>query len=307
LKLENGDNAKGNVDFKVGDIMTVTTVVAGSTVGKGGSSSYPSIYKGHYGLDTEVGVAAEYTGGDVEIKLTTRKGGNMTAPASISAKLFSEYDYAELTYSGGDTATVSFTSENTTSDAREALVTFTYGLISVNVPVEQGVNPANKQGYELVTDASTLAVGDEVIIVAKNADRALACPTKTSDTKFPSAVIAKTGNVVYDAEEDGVQVFTIAEGTKEGTMAFKFTYKDTTYYPYYSSGLKMRTSINDAASWTISIEEDGNAIVSTVSSSTNYLMKFNSATSSLTFTAYKSTIANATKAENAICIYKKQK
>ena len=306
LKLDNGDNAKGNVDFKVGDVMTVTTVVAGSTKGKGGSSSYPSIYKGHYGLDTEVGVAADYTGGNVEIELTTRIGGNMTAPASISAAI-SECDYAELIYSGGNTATVSFTSENTTSDAREAIVTFTYGLISVNVTVEQGINPANKKGYELVTDASTLAVGDEVIIVAKNADRALACPTKTSDTKFPSAVIEKTGNVVYDAEKAGVQVFTIAKGKQEGTMAFEFTYKDTIYYPYYSSGLKMRTSVNDAASWTISIEEDGNATVSTVSSSKDYLMKFNSAISSLTFTTYQSTATNAKKAENAICIYKKQK
>ena len=308
LYTDGGDKVYGDtsIGLNVGDVMTVTTVVASTTKGKGGSSSYPSIYKGHYGLGTEVGVAAEYTGGDVEIKLITRKGGNMTAPASISANL-SECDYAELIYSGGNTATVSFTSENTTSDAREATVTFTYGLISVDVTVQQGVNPANKKGYELVTDASTLAVGDEVIIVAKNADRALACPTKTSDTKFPSAVIEKTGNVVYDAEKAGVQVFTIAEGTKEGTMAFEFTYKDTTYYPYYSSGLKMRTSVNDAASWTISIAEDGSATVSTVSSSKYYLMKFNSATSSLTFTTYQSTAANATKTENAICIYKKQK
>ncbi len=308
LYTDGGDKVYGDdsIGLNVGDVMTVTTVVASTTEGKGGSSSYHSIYKGHYGLETEVGVAADYTGGDVEIKLTTRKGGNMTAPASISA-VISECDYAELIYSGGDTAKVSFTSENTTSDAREATVTFTYGLISVDVTVQQGVNPANKQGYELVTDASTLAVGDEVIIVAKNADRALACPTKTSDTKFPSAVIEKTGNVVYDAEKAGVQVFTIAEGTKEGTMAFEFTYKDTIYYPYYSSGLKMRTSVNDAASWTISIAEDGNATVSTVSSSKDYLMKFNSATSSLTFTTYQSTATNATKAENAICIYKKQK
>lgn len=308
LYTDGGDKVYGDtsIGLNVGDVMTVTTVVASTTKGKGGSSSYHSIYKGHYGLDTAVGVAADYTGGDVEIKLTTRKGGNMTAPASISANL-SECDYAELIYSGGDTAKVSFTSENTTSDAREATVTFTYGLISVDVTVQQGVNPANKKGYELVTDASTLAVGDEVIIVAKNADRALACPTKTSDTKFPSAEIEKTGNVVYDAEKAGVQVFTIAEGTKEGTIAFEFTYKDTIYYPYYSSGLKMRKDINDAASWTISIADDGSATVSTVSSSKDYLMKFNSATSSLTFTAYLSTATNATKAENAICIYKKQK
>jgi hypothetical protein len=113
--------------------------------------------------------------------------------------------------------------------------------------------------------------------------------------------------VIYDAEKAGVQVFTLVAGLSEGTMAFEFSYKDTIYYPYYSSGLKMSTSKKDTGSWTIGIEADGNATISTVSSSKNYLMKFNSATSSLTFTAYLETASNATKAENAVCIYKKQK
>ena len=68
----------------------------------------------------------------------------------------------------------------------------------------------------------------------------------------------------------------------------------------------MRTSINDAASWTIKINEDGEAFISTIYSSSTYLIKFNSATSSLTFTCYKDSVANATKAENAVAIYKKQ-
>ena len=67
----------------------------------------------------------------------------------------------------------------------------------------------------------------------------------------------------------------------------------------------MRTSINAAASWTIQITEDGEAQISTISSSKDYLMKYNSATSA--FTCYLSTATNATKAENAIAIYKKQK
>ena len=217
-----------------------------------------------------------------------------------------ENDFAELSYNGGNQATVTFASENTSSEAREAEVTFSYGMTSVVVTVQQGINPANKIGYELVTDASKLAVGDEVIIVAKNSDKALACPTKTSDTKFPSTDIEKTGNVIYDIEEAGVQTFVLESGSVAGTMAFKFVYKDATYYPYYSSGLKMRTSINEQASWTIVIEDGGNALISTVNSSKEYLMKFNSATSSLTFTAYLSTATNATKAENAVAIYKKQ-
>ena len=178
-------------------------------------------------------------------------------------------------------------------------------MTNIVVVAVQGVNPANKRGYELVTDASTLAIGDEVIIVAKNADKALACPTKTSDTKFPSAAIEKTGNVIYDIEDAGVQVFKLVKGEGEGTLSFEFTYKETIYYPYYSSGLKMRTSINAAASWTIDITDNGEATISTISSSKDYLLKYNSASSS--YTCYLSTATNATKAENAVAIYKKQK
>lgn len=304
LYTDGGVKVSGNTEIgvAVGDVMTVTTVPVGS--GKGGNSSHYSIYKGHYGFKTTLGIAAGYTGGDVTIEVETYSNGNVDVPEAVVATM-AESDFATLSYSGGDTATVTFTSENTSTEAREVEVTFTYGLASVTVIAQQGINPANKLGYELVTDASTLAVGDEVIIVAKNANKALACPTKTSDTKLPSTDIEKTGNVIYDIEDAGVQVFTLVAGATANTMAFEFTYKDgTIYYPYYSSGLKMRTSINAAASWDIAITEDGDATISTISSSKNYYMKFNSATAA--FTSYLSTATNATKAENAICIYKKQ-
>ena len=304
---DTGDKVYGDdsIGVKVGDVMTVTTVVTSTTKGKGGSSSYHTIYKGHYGFSASAGIAADYTGGSVAIEVATYSNGNIVVPEAVVATM-ADNDYAKFEYDGGNSATVTFDTENTTTDAREAVVTFTYGMTDVVVVAEQGINPANKRGYELVTDASTLAVGDEVIIVAKNADRALACPTKTSDTKFPSAVIEKTGNVIYDIEDAGVQTFTLMSGNSDGTMSFEFTYNNTVYYPYYSSGLKMRTSINDAASWAININEDGEALISTVSSSSTYLIKFNSATSSLTFTCYKDSVANATKAENAVAIYKKQ-
>ena len=297
-----GDDSIG---LEVGDVVTVTTVVTSSTKGKGGSTAYHSIYKGHYGLKASAGVAAEYTGGSVAIEVTTKNNGSIVLPEAVTA-VMTENDFAEFSYNGGDQATVTFASENTSSEAREAVVTFTYGMTSVVVIVQQGVNPANKLGYELVTNASTLAVGDEVIIVTLNANKALATPTKTNDTKFPSTDIEKTGNVIYDVEKSGVQTFILKSGETEGTLAFEFTYKDEVYYPYYSSGLKMRTSVNAAASWTISIDEVGNASISTVSSSKDYLLKFNSAAASLTFTTYLSTATNATKAENAVCIYKKQ-
>ena len=305
LFTDSGSKVYGDdtIGLKVGDIVTLTTVVTSTTKGKGGSSTYHSIYKGHYSLAVSAGAAVEYTGGDVAIEVKTSSNGNVVVPTAVEA-VMAECDYATFTYNGGERATVSFTSENTTSDAREATVTFTYGLASATVTVQQGVNPANKLGFRLVTDASTLAVGDEVIIVAKNADKAIACPTSTSATSFPAATISKTGNVIYDVEEAGVQTFTLGAGVSEGTMSFDFTYKDTGYRLYYSSGLKMRATsyaVNAATSWSVEINaEDGDAIITSTR-----LIKFNSATGT-SFTAYATSNANATKPENAVCIYKKQ-
>lgn len=306
LKLSDGKTqALNNVDLKVGDVVTVTTVVTSSTKGTGGNSTYPSIYKGHYGINASAGLAADYTGGAVTIEVETYSNGTITLPESVVVATMPESDYAELTYTGGDTATVTFTSENTTSDAREATVTFTYGATSVEVTVEQGVNPANKLGYELVTDASTLNVGDEVIIVAKNADKAIACPTSTSGTTYPAIEIEKTGNVIYDAEEAGALVFTLVDDGDEqtATMALQFTYSNgsTRYLSATSStGLRSRDSINDSARFTIVIEEAVAAIASP-----NKQVHYNSNTGA-NFSANTSTNSNVTKEANFVCIYKKQ-
>ena len=307
LKDEKGNAIFGhdNISIQLGDVMTVVTVPAGSQKG-GISNTYPSIYKGHYRLTATAGVAADYTGGAVAIEVTTSHNGSIELPTTPVSGTMAPCDYATFAYTdGAASATVSFTSENTTSEAREATVTFTYGLTSAEVTVQQGINPANKIGYELVTDASTLAVGDEVIIVAKNADKALAKPTSTSNAFFPSTDISKTGNVIYDIEEAGVQPLTLGQGKTDGTLSFDFTYNDTGYRLYYSSGLKMRATsyaINDATSWTISIEADGNATITSTR-----LIKFNEkGTNGGTFTAYATDKTQATADINKVCIYKKQ-
>jgi len=293
----------------VGDVMTVTTVPVGSA--KGGNSSHYSIYKGHYGFETTLGLAADYTGGSVEITVATYSNGFITLPEAVTATM-TESDFAELSYSGGDTATVTFTSENTTSEAREVEVTFTYGLTSVTVIVQQGINPANKLGYELVTDASTLAVEDEVIIVAVGSDKALGCYTGSSTitgvSTLPAVDIVKSGKVIYDVEEAGVMLLTLKAGINDGEFAFQFTHKDSNYYLNApSSGLKGRAAssgANNSTSYAITI--DAATGVATVQSTYPRIVKFNSKTGT-NFTAFKLDAEGATLDGNNIAIYKKQK
>lgn len=299
-----GDNTMG---LKVGDVMTATTVIAGTTKGKGGSSTYHSIYKGHYGLDASAGFAADYTGGSVTINVATRVNGTITLPEAITASM-TENDFAELSYSGGDTATVTFVSENTTSYVREAVVTFTYGDTSVEVIAQQGINPANKLGYELVTDASTLALNDEIIIVANNSDKALGVSTSTitSQTNFPSADIVKSGNVIYDAEEAGAVVFTLADSGVDGKFALQFVHKETDYYLYIgSSALKGSTSLGNYTKLSIVVDSVSGVATITNSAGTAAIVTFNSTSGK--FGSTKVSNDDSTDTTNDIAIYRKQK
>ena len=305
LKDEKGNAIFGhnNISIQLGDVMTVVTVPAGSE--KGGTSSTPSIYKGHYRLTATAGVAADYTGGTVAITVATSSNGNIVLPTTPVTGTMDPCDYATFAYTdGAASATVTFTTQNDTAYARKATATFTYGLTSAEVTVQQGVNPANKIGWKLVTDASTLAVGDEVIIVAKNADKALAKPTSPSQSNFPVAEISKTGSVIYDIEETDTQTFVLGAGLTDGTFSFDFTYDDTGYRLYYSTHLKMRATsydINAATSWAITINEaDGDASILSTK-----LIKFNGATGT-TFSMQSTTATNASKPEFAVCIYKKE-
>lgn len=312
LYTDGGEKVYGDdtIGLEVGDVVTVTTVVASTTKGKGGSSAYHSIYKGHYGLKAIAGVAAEYTGGTVAIEVTTKNNGNIVLPETVTAAI-AENDFAELSYNGGGQATVTFPSENTTSEAREAEVTFTYGMASVTVTVQQGVNPANKLGYELVTDASTLAVGDEVIIVAMKSEKALGCLASTASatgvSTIPAVDIEKTGNVIYDADKLGVMLLTLKAGLTENEFAFQFSHKGVDYYINApSSGLKGRAAssgANNSTSYAITIDpETGDA---TVVSTYPRIIKFNSKTGT-NFTAFKMDVEGASLDGNQICIYKKQ-
>lgn len=306
LYTDGGVKVSGNneIDVAVGDVMTVTAIPAGS--GKGGNSSHYSIYKGHYGIGLTMGLAADYTGGSVEIAVATYSNGTITLPEAVTASM-TENDFAELAYDGGDVATVTFGSENTTSAAREAEVTFTYGLTSVTAIAQQGINPANKLGYELVTDASTLAVGDEVIIVAKNSDKALGVSTSTitSQTNFPGADIVRSGNVIYDAEEAGVVIFTLVDSEADGKFALEFTHKTSDYYLYLgSSSLKGSTSLGNYTRFSIDIESEGGVATITNSASTAAVITFNATSGK--FGATKVSSLDAADTTNDIAIYKKQ-
>ena len=318
LKTEDDGNpylSASGVDVKLGDVMTVTAVVTASKATSAcGSASYPSFYKGHYGLSISASPAAKYDGGTVTISVATNHNGKIDLPEPVTGEM-EPSDYAEFSYTPGtSTATVTFATANTTTDNRKATVTFTYGLISTTVVAEQEVNPANKVKWNLVTDASTLSVGDELVIVSQSSNKVLGCLASTAVatgvSNFPAVDIEKSTGVVYDAEKAGALVFTLAEGNSDDTFAFQFTHNDGSYYLYVSSSsssstLRGNVSISDYTSFSLSVSnETGEAeILNNVYSK---IVKFNSINGT-TFLAYGTSKSGASKTENAVAIYKKQK
>ena len=126
--------------------------------------------------------------------------------------------------------------------------------------------------YTLVTDASTLKIGDKIIIAAATADFAIST-TQNSNNRAQAAV-TKTNNTIVNPGAD-VQLFTLETGTKVGTYAFN----TGSGYIYAASSsknyLKTQQTNNDNGSWTISCTAEGVATIKASGNNTKNLLKYN--------------------------------
>jgi len=308
LKTEGGVNVKGNVDIQVGDVIAFTTFANGSA--KGGSSTYPSIYKGHYTLVASADAPVDYEGGSVNVNVAVQKFGHIVAPNAISVaevtmggNPFSNYTFTD-NGNGTATAVVTF-DQNTTSGTREVSLNFSAGsplAVATSVSVMQDVDPALKKGWWLVTDVNDLKAGDMIIIAAteqvKGKDYAI--NTSSSGNTRASTVITKVGSALEDVSEN-VQVYSLE--VVDGLYAFKGTLGDgANKYIYASSSstnnMKTNSSLDDNGKWTISIASDGAATIIAQGTNTRNVMQYNNvATSAPSFYATAGD-------KGAVCLYK---
>ena len=148
------------------------------------------------------------------------------------------------------------------------------------------------QVWTKVTDASTLQVGDKIVIVAKDYNYAMS-KTQNNNNRGQQAV-NKSGNEV--SWTSGVQEFELKAGTKSNTFAF-YTGSGYLYAASSSSNyLRTQTTNNDNGSWEIKIAADGTATVKAQGTYTRNVMQYNQ--SSSLFACYGSA------SQKAICIYK---
>lgn len=307
FKTEDGSYVKGNIDVKVGDVISLTTVVATTTAGLGGNSSNPSIYKGHYSIAATASGSVEYQGGDVTISVEVVKNGHINAPTTISSaevatdsNPISAYNFTD-NGNGTATAVVSF-SENTTGGSRKAELTFSAGsplAVSTTVTVMQDVNPALKKGWFLVTDVNDLKAGDKIIIAATGLDYAISTATNTNNRK--STAITKVGSALENVSED-VQQYAL-EVDENNLYSFKGTLgTDADKYIYAASSsnnyMKVTSTLDDNGKFTIAIDSDGAAtIIAQGTYTRNHMQYNNKSTSSPAFYCTDGSFG-------AVCLYK---
>ncbi len=307
FKTEAGAYVKGNVDVKVGDVISLTTVVAGSTTGLGGSSAYPSLYKGHYSLAATSSGTVGYEGGDVTVNIEVVKSGHIDAPTVISdsevaidTNIITNYTFTN-NGNGTATATLSF-GLNETSGMREVELTFAAGsplVTKATITVSQDVNPALKKGWWLVTDVNDIKAGDKLIIAATGLDYAISTETNTNNRK--SKPITKNGASLKDVA-DNIQQYAL-EIDANGFYSFKGTLgTDTGKYIYAASSssnyMKVSTTLDDNGKFTVAIASDGEATVIAQGTNTRNHMQYNNkSTSSPAFYCTDGSFGN-------VCFYK---
>lgn len=143
----------------------------------------------------------------------------------------------------------------------------------------------------LVTDATGLKTGDQIIIVASGSDFALSTEQKSNNRGQAAVTKSEDGLTVTYGED--TQIITLEAGLTEGTWAF-----NVGGYLYAASAsknyLKTESALSANSSWTVEIA-DGIATVKATGSNTRNWLRYNS-TSSL-FSCYGS-------GQNDISIYR---
>ena len=155
--------------------------------------------------------------------------------------------------------------------------------------------------YNLVTDASTLAVGDVVIIAGTNNSTTKAISTTQNSNNRASVDVTLSTSSITLAANNTVQGLTLEAGTTSGT--FSFNTGDGYLYAASSSSNWLRTEASKTAnsSWTISIS-DGAATITAQGTNTHNTMRYNHSANPVIFSCYTSSATTGA----LVNIYKKQ-
>ena len=313
VMIVTGNTTTTHIAYSVNDVMSPTTENVAKNAEyhteAGLDAESVNIYCMHTNSDNRLFIASAivyYTGqplADPELSWTSNAVELRVGEAFTAPTLNNPYNVTGITYSSDDEslAKVNATTGAVTlvpdaTGTATIIATFdgndTYKAAEVSYTIT--VKPALVYGvWELVTDATSLAAGDKVVVVAKDYDFALS--TNQGNNNRGQAAVTKNNNTISFSAD--VQVLTLETGTEENTFALNTG--NGYLYAVSSSSNHLKTQSNkDAnASWKITIT-DGTASIVAQGDKTRNIMQYNQ--SSSLFACYGSA------SQKALCLYTKK-
>ena len=198
----------------------------------------------------------------------------------------------------GNTVTVT-APKNETEDYIVGVLTISAGPVKALINLSQLMPSTgdSEPTWTLVTDVTTLAEGDQIIIAAKNAAVAMST-TQNGNNRGQTAITKVDDNNILATPSSSVQILTLKAGINANTWAF---YTGSGYL--YAAGgtknnyLRTQTTLSADGSWNISITSAGVATVKATGTAVRNWLRHNSQNS--IFSCYG-------QGQNDIVIYKLQ-
>ena len=157
---------------------------------------------------------------------------------------------------------------------------FTAGQVAVFTVDMTGAYYAKSGGFSLVTDASTLRAGDEVIIACTDVSKAMGAIDESGN--FRSSVdITLSGTSISSI--GSATILTLAAGSSEGTWAFRDGTNYLTSPTASKNYLLNSTTITANSSWAVTIDANALATVEAKDGARTFMLYNNS---SPRFTCY---------------------
>ena len=173
-----------------------------------------------------------------------------------------------------------------TVDFKEDKYGFNAGRISKMTVDMSGVEFAKSNVYELVTDADELTLESKIIIVATGFNQALSTTQNGNNRAQASVTKSSDKSTITDPGND-VQVLVVGEGSTDGTISLATGDNKYLYAPGGGNYLRETTTLNNNASWTVSVTESGVATIKANRSDRNWL-RYNSTNTPPIFSCYTS-------------------
>ena len=314
VMIVTGNTTTTHIAYSVNDVMSATTEDvqknAEYITEAGLNAESVNIYCMHTNKNNRLFIASAivyYTGqplADPELSWTSNAVELRVGEAFTAPTLNNPYNVTGITYSSDNeslakvnatTGVASLVADATGTATITATFdgndTYKAAVVSYTITVK----PALVYGvWELVTDDTSLAAGDKVVIVAKDYEFALSA-TQGNNNRGQAEVTKNNDNTV--AFGNDVQVLTLEAGTVDNTFALN-TGKGYLYAVSSSSNYLKTQSNKDAnASWKITIT-DGTASIVAQGANTRNTMQYNQ--SSSLFACYSSA------SQKALCLYMKK-